>query len=308
MDTLSAGYGVINRRPWIVLFPVLLDLFLWFGPQVSVAPLIGQALSWPSVQRGLGATDAEALQRAVMAAADELNLLALLSPGWVSVPSIMPLLGGGRGPFTFAGSWSAAGMVAVAALLTGVLLAAVYRTIIAAYVREGAVSAGDVPREAVRAWARLLGLGLILVVGGAALAVPAALVVAMASLVARELGSFGMALVMPVLVWLQLYLFFAPEAIFVSRVGPLQAMRRSVAVVRANFWATVRIGVLITIILLGMGQVWVAVASQAPWGTALGILGNAYIASGLVAASMVFYYERAAALPGPWPVRAAREV
>ncbi len=107
---------------------------------------------------------------------------------------------------------------------------------------------------------------------------------------------------MTVMLWMQLYLFFAPDAIFVSQVGPRQAIRRSVAVVRANFWAAVRIVVLITIILLGMGQVWLALASRAPWGPALGILGNAYIASGLAAASMLFYRERMDALASRRPL------
>ena len=307
VDTLSAGYGVVNRRPWIVLFPVLLDLFLWFGPQVSVAPLVGQALSRSAFQRGLAEADAEAIRRVILVAADELNLLALLAPGWVSMPAIMPQLGGGRGPFTFAGSWPAALLVGVGALVGGALLGSVYRSIIANCVRGDAVAPATVPGDALRAWARLLGLAVLLVVGGVVLGVPAAVAVTLLGLVARELGSFGLALLMTVLLWLQLYLFFAPEAIFVSRVGPLQAIRRSVAVVRANFWAALAIAVLITIILLGMGQVWLAASRMAPWGTALSILGNAYIASGLVAASMLFYYERAAALPSR-PVRAAGEV
>ena len=219
----------------------------------------------------------------------------------------MPQLGGGQGPFAFAGSWSAALLVGLGALVGGALLGSLYRSIIADCVRGDVVAPAGLPGDALRAWTRLLGLAVLLVVGSVVLGVPAAVAVTLLGLVARELGSFGLALLMTVLLWLQLYLFFAPEAIFVSRVGPLQAIRRSVAMVRANFWAAVGIAVLITIILLGMGQVWVAVSRVTPWGTALGILGNAYIASGLVAASTLFYYERASALPAR-PTRAAGEV
>ena len=90
----------------------------------------------------------------------------------------------------------------------------------------------------------------------------------------------------------QLYLFFAPEAIFISRVGPIQAIRRSVAVVHAGVWSALTLAILVTVILIGMGQLWISLAGQASWGLALGIVGNAYIASGLVAASMLFYRER----------------
>ncbi len=309
VDTLTAGFGVVNRRPWILLFPILLDLFLWFGPRVSAAPLVGQALSRPTLQRAFGDADPEMVQRAILLAADELNLLALLAPGWVGVPSIMPLLGGGRGALTFAGSWTAAVLVSLVALVGGALLGSVYRSVIAAHVREGSVRPTLVAADASRAWARLLGLGVLLVVVGMVLGIPLALVLALAGLAVPALANLALAVAMTLVVWLQVYLFFTPEAIFVSRVGPLRAMQRSVAVVRGNFWAVVRIAVLITIILLGMGQVWVGLASYAPagLGTALGILGNAYIASGLVAASMLFYYERAAPLPGRSPVVAASE-
>ena len=40
-------------------------------------------------------------------------------------------------------------------------------------------------------------------------------------------------------------------------------------------------------------------ASQASWGLALGIVGNAYIASGLAAATMLFYRERMESLLAP---------
>ena len=307
IDTLSAGYGVINSRPWIVLIPVLLDLFFWFGPRISISPLIGQVLSQPAIPRDLGPNGGqsfESVRQTILSAADDLNMLALLSPGWISVPSIMPLLGGGRGPFTFVNSWAAALGVAVGALLGGSLLGCFYRSIIAQHVRDDALTPSQLPGQAFRAWLRLIGLILLLVGVGIVVGVPVLFLVAGATLLARELGSFGMALLLTIVLWLQLYLFFAPDAIFVSRVGPFQAIRRSVAVVRANFWAAVRIVVLITIILLGMGQVWAALAARAPWGPALGILGNAYIASGLVAASMLFYRERVEALPSPRPVAA----
>ena len=45
IETLSNGYGVVNRHPWILLLPILLDLFLWLGPQVSVAQLVSRTLT-----------------------------------------------------------------------------------------------------------------------------------------------------------------------------------------------------------------------------------------------------------------------
>ena len=84
------------------------------------------------------------------------------------------------------------------------------------------------------------------------------------------------------------------DAIFVSRAGPLAAIQRSVVLVRRHLWPSVALILLTWLILAGMGRVWDVVASslQSPYGVALGIVGNAYIASGLIAAGMIFYVQR----------------
>nr|MBA2448132.1 hypothetical protein [Chloroflexota bacterium] len=289
---------------------VALDLFLWFGPRVSVAPLIGPLLARPDLARGLGPNDAqafEATRQAILAMADEVNLLAMLAPIWFGVPSIMPALGGGQGSFTFVTSWATALLIGLGVSLVGTLLGCLYRAVIAQQVRDDAVSGRALPAEALRAWSRSIGLALLVVGIGALLALPVAIVTVGAALIARELASFGVTIAMTLALWAWLYLFFAPDAIFVGRVGPLRAIARSIAFVRANFWAAFRLVALVQIILLGMEQVWLALATRTPWGPALGIVGNAYITSGLIAASMLFYRERSEALLAARPVAAVHE-
>src|SRR5207248_10596490 len=41
IETLSAGYAAVHRQPWVLLLPILLNLFLWLGPHVSYSPLVG---------------------------------------------------------------------------------------------------------------------------------------------------------------------------------------------------------------------------------------------------------------------------
>jgi hypothetical protein len=299
IDSLSAGFGVVNQRPWLILLPVLLDLFFLFGPRVSVAPIIGRLLKQPGIERALAARgdgSLETVRGQVQSAAGEFNLLSLLSPGVGSVPSIVPLLGLGRGQSTLIESAGTATVMVLSALVLGALLGSVFRAMIAQQISEGALQVRRVPGEAVAAWLRLLGFALLVLLVGAVVLVTLAFITALLTIVAGPLGTFSTALAVTLLLWAQLSLFFAQDAIFVSRVGPLAAIRRSVAVFRANTWATIGIAALITIILLGMAQVWMMLASRASWGLAFGIVGNAYIASGLVAASMLFYRERVAML------------
>src|SRR5262245_32142728 len=39
IDSLSEGYAAINRRPWLLVVPLMLNIYLWFGPQLSFGPL-----------------------------------------------------------------------------------------------------------------------------------------------------------------------------------------------------------------------------------------------------------------------------
>jgi hypothetical protein len=288
VDSLSAGFGVVNEQPWIIVIPVLLDLFFLFGPRISIAPLISQIVTRPAFIRAFGA-DATA---PAITFAEEANLLGLLSPGGATLPTIVPVLRVARGSFMFLDSPGGAILLGLAAILGGLLLGCVYRAILAQQARDGEVSALSVPSDTVVAWYRLVCLAMILFVGMIAVIFPLALLAVVASLATAAASAIMTAIVAMLGLTAQLYLFFAPEAIFISRVGPIQAIRRSVAVVHASVWSALTLAVLMTVILIGMGQVWIALAGQASWGLALGIVGNAYIASGLVAASMLFYRER----------------
>lgn len=291
VDSLTAGFGVVNGQPWIVLLPVVLDLFFLFGPRVSIAPVVSQVVTRPQFAQALGA-DATAQ---TIRFAEETNLLGLLSPGGLTLPTIVPLLSQvvtPRGSFMMLDSAGAVVLLALGALLLGALFGCVYRTILAQQAREGEVSAQRIPSESVVAWYRVITLALLLIVVGFIVILPLAFIAAVASLVTGAATALMTGLVTTLALVAQLYLFFAPDAIFVSRVGPIQAIRRSAAVVHAGVWSALTLVILVTVIMIGMGQFWMLLASQASWGLALGIVGNAYIASGLAAATMLFYRER----------------
>lgn len=283
---------MVNEQPWIVLLPVMLDLFFLFGPRVSIAPVVSQIVTMPQFTQAFGA-DATA---PAIAFAEEANLLGLLSPAGLTLPTVVPLLGVARGSFTMLESAGSVLLVALAAILFGALIGCVYRSILAQQAREGELSAQRLPGESVVAWYRVVALALLLLVTGFLVILPLAFIAALASLVTGVATALMTAIVTTLALAAQLYLFFAPDAIFVSRVGPIQAIRRSAAVVHAGVWSALTLVLLVTVIMIGMSQIWVMLASQASWGLALGIVGNAYIASGLAAATMLFYRERMEAL------------
>jgi hypothetical protein len=301
IDTLSTGYGVVNRHPWIVLIPVLLDLFLWLGPQASAAPLVSRVLSGAmaldSGRDSVGVLD-QAQVRDLVGLSEEFNLFSALgrsSVSVISVPSLIAVLGV-RDPLRSVpvDSWGIALAIVLGSVVGGMLLGSLYYAILAQEVRDGAVSLVRLVGQALRSWLRVLQY-LLLITGMALMfGLPVLFLGVSAALMSPVLGSLALSAATMALIWTGIYLFFVPNAIFLSQVGPLQAVKNSFAVVRGNFWAAVGLIGLTTVVWLGMTRVWELASTMIddPWGIGVGILGNAYIVTGLIAASFIFYRER----------------
>lgn len=307
IETLSAGYAVLHRQLWVLLLPILVDAFLWLGPHVSYSPLVGPAVTrateWtrqvavgprraPRNPEILASLDES--RQYIIARADDVNGLAAVVWG----PLALPTIGGATSDnqdLSFVTDWFDGAALFAACLGVGLLLGGWFYGGLAAAstgARDGVLSAGRfVPHGVLRT------LGLVGVLTGTALllGLPVVLLILFTALVSPPVAVLTSGLLVCACIFAAVHLFFATDAIFVSHVGPLAAIQRSVVLVRRNLWPSVALILLTWLILAGMSRVWALLAStlQPPFGVALGILGNAYIASGLIAASMIFYTQRA---------------
>lgn len=310
VDTLSAGYGAINRRAWVLLIPILIDLFLWQGPRVSFSPLIDPMLAWTSemvsqadTAGAAGATETErsaavqmeSLRQDLMVLARESNAFALVTRGPLGVPSAVALVGG-AGTFRFVSGWGEALTLVFTAFVASLAAGGLLRSVIADHVRDGTrrFSLAAAVQPLLANVARVVGFALLVLGVGLLLGTPVALMLGVTALFAPPVAAFAALLVSLAVAIAELYLFFVVEAIFVSEVGPLAAIRRSVGITRTYFWHTVALVGLTLLIMAGMDQVWLLLSTHltTPFGLGLAILGNAYIACGLIAARMIFYKER----------------
>ena len=124
------------------------------------------------------------------------------------------------------------------------------------------------------------------------------LVLAPILMVAPQVGT-GLTTLLALLIgwlmlWLYFMLYFVLAALVTDGVGLGQAMWRSFNVVSRNFWSTLGLVILTTVILAGFGFIWQRLAPQSPGGTAVAIVGNALLLTGLTAARLLFYKDRSA--------------
>jgi hypothetical protein len=306
IETLSAGFQIVNRIPWILGLPVLIDLLLWLGPRLSVASLTERflAASVATVgQLGRGAgpaadTQLESFQsqvELVRGIVQTFNLVSLLALSGLSLQSAVPADRSGLGGTIEVATVTALAGLALLLILIGIALACVWLGALAQQVRDGKVRPRRLIGAAPRYWLAIVGFFCLLIVGAVALAVPLSILVAVAQLVAPPVGAFltifvAVAFQLAVF-WSLLYLFFFTDAIVVSEVGPVRAALNSIRVVSSSFWSALGFIIITWVIMQGMGVIWGSLA-RAPAGQAVAILGNGYIQSGLAAASMLFYRNR----------------
>ncbi len=295
VDTLSMGYVTVNRHPWIMAIPVLLDLLFWLGPRLSLAPLIQQVFASIPAPAGLPADLAQNYQdyrQALIQTSEGFNLFSLLAINYPGIPSLMASRDG-IGPVSQLASARVALEWSFLIPLAGVALASLYYVMVGREVRGG--RAGELWGRTWRTWLRVLGFLLLAMVVMAVVGVPLTVITFLVASANTDVLGMLAAFVFVAGMWVQFYLFFVVDAIVISDAGPLRAVRNSLTVVRFNLGSSLGLVVLIWVITWGMTIVWDAMANNTI-GDVVAILGNAYISTGLAVASLAFYRERFAAI------------
>ncbi|HEX5505333.1 MAG TPA: hypothetical protein VFW96_22130 [Thermomicrobiales bacterium] len=293
IDAIADGCFAVARRPYVLLPPVALDLFYWLGDRLTARPLV-DALIW-SAQQG-GTADPTTID-GLRAFERESNLFSLLALG---MKALVPALTGDQVARPWAqgtldlGAWPLVLLGALALATLGLLALAVYLAGIAQLVRDEPLDLGQILRRAPVFWLRLLGLAALVVGALLLLGLPLLFCTAILLLVGANPAPLVLLFFVPVL-WLYCYLALAPEAIVMSDVGPLRAVKLSFRIVRRNFWPM--IGLLAATLLISQGFpfMW-ELFTRRVVGVPLAIVGNAFLGAGLTAAAMYFYRERLALL------------
>jgi hypothetical protein len=284
VETIGAGYRALNRRLWVLGIPAALSTYLWFGPTLGLGQLGAQLQAALVAAGGSFGSDSERVAQGILSSDVRLAL------AWLNFMPVLPPVRDASAGLGLAGPGElAAALVLInlpALLLSSVFLAALSETVSGE--RRPALQlvqrALAVARDIVRYLLALVGVGFVL-----ALPFLAISAIVVATLPAATLGvllSWYVALF-----WAYVYTGFAPEAILISRAGPLRAIYHSVHVVRRDLAGTLGLLLVSVVIASGLGVIWQRIATTPP-GLALAILGSAYVGSGLSAARLVFYRER----------------
>jgi hypothetical protein len=324
---LGHGFQAVARRWWLILIPILLDTLLWAGPHVSVYGLAQEAIqTFESELSGLSTQETDewfdVFRGALIEAAAEYNALSALRVGMLGVPSLL-IWGGARlgSPSPYEGLWvsflrmidmpdllvpvSAADFVSlgtwevesqgawlllvIGLSLVGTAIGCIYMT---------ALWQGTEPEaERTHFWSRVAKLGrrfvlfwLLRALVLALLGIPFVFALALLGMLSPQVALLFASITIGLATWLSFYGTFVLASLVVNETSIWRAIWNSIGVVLRNFWSTLWLFILINLIGGGLMILWQQV-SRGAW-TVFAIVGNAYVGTSLIAASLLFYRDR----------------
>jgi hypothetical protein len=313
---LTGGFELLGRNLLLLALPLVLDLVLWLGPRVSIAPILLRVTQALETQP---AADAQMASQIGQAAdlleqfAGQFNLLSALGAiPLLQVPSLLARRGGGGGsplgeprvfslssPFAMIPWW--AGL-----LLAGIVFGFLYLNEIAHHVEtlpgysENPVGTAGVTdtvpasysaQDSVRKLARFLLFALGLAIAAFSVLSLWLIVVAMGTLIAQSLGILLWIAGVGLVSYAALHLVFVVPGLLLGNRRLLQAVGESILLSHMHLSSVVGLVVVAAVIYEGLAFAW-SLPSTNSWALLVGIAGNAAVATGLTGAAFLFYRER----------------
>jgi len=315
IDSLSTGFEIVASHIGLVLFPALLDLFLWLGPQLAIYPLrqkLAEFVMRAQLTEAANAPGVQVIMTLLRILGERINnIFGFLSTAPLGVPVLMTARStdtNSGGPLLILTDDSSLAFITlvIGFSILGLLLGTIYFVIIARLLDDrNKFSLRTLIGRVLKNWARLTALGVIWVMLGILLALMFIFVYGLCELLlivlkgilplALEIGPTAVAwsqlIVGTVGLWLLILLAFSVHGMVLKNRGVLGSIWDSVQLVNWNFLSVVRLFLLAYLITIGLNYVW-TLPDPDSWMRLLSIGGHAFISTGLVAATFVFYKDR----------------
>ncbi len=290
------GFEAVQAHLWLILPPIVLDMLFWLGPQLSIPNSI---LNQFKVLYEVNPVLEESIpQEQFLEVFAQFNLLTSLSPSFIGVPSLVkaklivestPL---GLASRVTLGNEGQIAIVTLGMLLIGFILTTLYFKLIAGAVAK---DTDHIVRKSVgailKASLRVLGFTILLSI---IIAVCSGFLFAFSAI----LGQFISWIILPIILigfsmmlWLLLFNGFAIHGMMMQDYGIFKAIQNSIALVRVNASQMTSLFLLAYILYVGLRVIW-AYPETNMWLFGIGIVGHAFIATAVLAATFVFYQDR----------------
>lgn len=300
---------MLNRRIYLILLPLALDLVIVTAPRLRISTLYAQLAD---LYRQAAGTEGLTPDMSTMATqmVDVLEMMGANSNLWgllvngslLHVPGLAAAMGVNL-ELLPAREMTDPWLIAAAALLLALLsiiLGVTFLNLLAVHLPIGngpkQAGIGDFAWRVFRQSLRVVLFVLTVLFLFLLVLVPLLFGLTLVSLLSPALGSLLAVFVGAMSIVVFFYLYFVVPALVLDDLGVRAAMVQSIQLVRSNFVSTLGFILLTNLIALGLGLLFARLADMAPVGLVLSMVGAAYIGTGLAMALLIFYRTRILAM------------
>lgn len=294
--SITDGFNIIANRIYLILFPLLLDTFLWLGPHLRIKnllePLIADMptaipeMATPEIVEF--STWSKELWGILL---EHFNLFSSVNVFPVGIPSLMAGLSPIKTPFGTPFLFEVDSYLQVFLLWgflsgIGIVLGALYFDAISRATGGNnplfSISQASVSILQVFIFTLLCFLLILL------FSIPILLVILLLSVISTALGQIALICLTLLAIWMIMPLVFSPHGVFVNHQPIYTSISTSIRLVR-NYLPGTGMFILTSLLLYqGLNLLW-ETAPDTSWMSIVGILGHAFISTGLIASSFVYY-------------------
>jgi hypothetical protein len=300
ISALKAGFDVVSSHILLILMPLVLDVFLWLGPRMSVSKVLGPLYRSLFEQARRGMASPEDVRRLTVfqelfhEGLERFNLLSLAARLQTFPIGISSLLAKTMPVDTPMGDQNIVQVSSSLAVLGYMLLLIVVGWIVGGlyfrWVSSTVMGERSLVIPPLRAIIQSIILSVVWFFGLIALSIPVMLQLTVLALISPILVSVALFLMLLASFWLIVPLFFTPHGIFVRGQNAFYSIFTSFRMARFTLPTSAMFVFSTFVLTTGLNYLW-SVPKSNSWMTLVGIGGHAFITTALLAASFVFYRD-----------------
>ena len=299
LKAFRAGFDAVTNHIELIFIPVGLDLFLWLGPHLHLSAFIdrvfGQALALPEAAGASMQEMVKASRDMWSLMAERFDLFSLLRSYPIGLPSLMAGIGPlenplGRPLIIEVPSLGLSLVMWLLFTIIGLAFGALYFEAVAQAALMKKISWRQVVMEwPAYAWqVMLLAIFWFLLV--LMLSLPFSCLITFILFSGVGIGRFALLFLAAIAAWIFLPLTFSPHGLFYQRLKVLASVRYSFNLTRFTMPTTMLFLLAVLVLSEGLDMLW-RVPPEGSWLMLIGIMGHAFIATGLLSASFVYYRD-----------------
>lgn len=298
IPTLLAGFNTVANHLALILFPLGIDLLIWFGPQIKLENYL-KPIYTQAIQTLIAYNNSEFEQILETSLTEmetilsRINLVNTISTFPFGVPSLLSGQGIEKTPIGNPIIFDLNSLGSIVAItlflfLVGLVLGSLYLTAIAFSTSKKTekITIDQIGKKISKG----LGLAFLLILIILFLIFPILFVVSLFSIFSPVLSQIVLLISTFILIWLIIPLIFSPHGIFVNNFGIIQSILYSIRVVRSYLPGTGMFLLAAILIAQGLDLLWISAPSDS-WLTLVGITGHAFIYTALIASSFIYYQK-----------------